>query len=210
MKNKVALIVTAVLLVALIIGASMLYNRLSAEQAPSALATQPARETVASGVPEKADVTQTESTASAETTHPEVSTVPDFTVYDADGNSHNLSDYFGKPIILNFWASWCGPCTGEMPAFQAAYEQYGEDIHFLIVNMTDGYQETVGRASGHITENGYTFPVFYDTQMDAADTYGVRTLPTTLFIDEEGYLVTYAMSAIPADILQVGIDMILE
>ena len=95
---------------------------------------------------------------------------PNFTVYDLAGNEVNLTDFFGKPIIVNFWASWCGPCQMEMPDFDAAYTSYKDEIEFLVVNMTDGSRETVEIASSFIEEKGYTFPVYYDTEYSAAIT----------------------------------------
>ena len=71
-------------------------------------------------------------------------------------------------MILNFWASWCGPCRSEMPEFEQAYAQYGEDIQFVMVNSTDGYQETVDSASEFLAENGYNFPAWYDTDFEAS------------------------------------------
>jgi len=78
-----------------------------------------------------------------------------------------------------------------------------------MVNMTSG-RETLSSAKAFITEKGYTFPVFYDTDSDAAATYGVYSLPTTYFIDAEGNAIAQAMGAIDADTLQRGIDMITQ
>ena len=134
---------------------------------------------------------------------------PDFTVYDADGSAVKLSDLEGKPVILNFWASWCGPCKSEMPDFEEACAQYGGDIHFMMVNSTDGSRETVDTASAYLADNGYTFPAYFDTDFEASTAYGVTGLPTTFFIDSEGYLVAYARGALNAETLQTGIDMLL-
>ena len=134
---------------------------------------------------------------------------PDFTVYDLEGNAHKLSDFRGKPILLNFWASWCGPCQMEMPDFQEFYESYGDKVHFLMVNLTDGQQETVESASGFVAEKGYSFPVYYDTDIDAAMHYGVSAVPVSYFIDAEGRFVAWAQGAMSADMLQQGMDMLL-
>lgn len=133
---------------------------------------------------------------------------PDFTVTDADGNEVKLSSYFGTPIVLNFWASWCGPCKSEMPHFNDAAEKYDGEVIFLMVNMTDGSRETVSKAKAYVTGEGYTFPVLYDTKEDAAVTYAVYSLPTTYFIDSEGTLIAGATGAIDSKTLEKGIGMI--
>lgn len=133
---------------------------------------------------------------------------PDFTVYDQDGGAVRLSQFFGKPIVLNFWASWCGPCQHEMPDFDQQYAQFGQDIHFLMVNMTDGRRETVETASAFVQQNGYAFPVFYDANLEAATAYGAYALPTTFFIDREGRVAAQAVGAIDGGALRQGIDRI--
>ena len=181
-----------------IVGAYVLYNRLSADMELGGIATV-AQETVAAET--------VEDTASE--TEDQGSEAPDFTVYDLEGNAHKLSDFRGKPVLLNFWASWCGPCQMEMPDFQKFYESHGDKVNFIIVNLTDGQQETVESASAFITEQGYTFPVYYDTDIDAAMKYGVNAVPVSYFIDADGYFVAWAQGALSADMLQQGMDMLL-
>ena len=176
-----------------IAGASVLYNRLSAGVEVGGIATTP--------------VVVEDPTAETE---PQPSAAPDFTVYDREGNPRSFSEFKGKPVILNFLASWCGPCVSEMPEFQSFYEQYGEEIHFVLVNLTDGHQETVETASGFVDDQGYTFPVYFDTDVDAAMKYGVSAVPVSYFIDAEGYFVAWAQGALTADMLQQGVNLLLE
>ena len=133
---------------------------------------------------------------------------PDFTAYDAAGNPVKLSDFRGKPVVLNFWASWCSPCKAEMPDFQKEYEAQGEAVQFLIINLTDGKQETVATASAYVAQQGYTFPVFFDTTSEAARLYGIYSIPTTYFIDATGQAIGRAQGAINVFTLQRGIDAI--
>jgi len=176
----------------IIVGASVLYNRLSADVELGGIATTPQVVEDPTG--------ETEAKGSE---------APDFTVYDLEGNPHKLSDFRGKPVLLNFWASWCGPCQMEMPDFQKYYESHGDKVNFVMVNLTDGQQETVESASAFIEEKGYSFPVYYDTDIDAAMKYGVNAVPVSYFIDAEGYFVAWAQGALSADMLQQGMDMLL-
>ena len=138
------------------------------------------------------------------------SAAPDFTVYDLDGNSVKLSDFRGKPMILNFWASWCGPCKVEMPDLEEAYLAYGSEIAFMTINLTDGRNETVESASSYIAGQGYTFPVYYDTNMEATYAYGINSIPMTYFIDAEGNVISSNLGMISASKLQQGIDALLS
>ena len=132
----------------------------------------------------------------------------DFTVQDWEGNMVKLSDFFGKPIVLNFWASWCPPCKAELPDFDDACKKYDGEVVFLMVNMTDNQMETVEVAKDFIKTYGYDFPVYFDVDYQAAMVYGVRSIPQTYFINAEGEAVATATGMISAAQLEQGIGMI--
>lgn len=133
---------------------------------------------------------------------------PDFTVYDKDGSTVKLSDMKGMPVVLNFWASWCPPCKSEMPDFDEICKEYEGKVVFMMVNLTDGQSETQETAQAFIDSMGYTFPVYFDKDSDAAYKYGIQSIPTTFFIDAEGNLAAYGSGAMSGDILKQGIGMI--
>ncbi|MBE6083288.1 MULTISPECIES: TlpA family protein disulfide reductase [Tissierellales] len=156
------------------------------------------------------DITQNkdEISQSDQDVEKEKTKAPDFTVLDADGNTVKLSDMFGKPIVLNFWASWCLACKSEMPEFNKVYKETGDDVTFMMIDLVDGQQETKEKGEQYIKKQDFSFPVYFDIKQDAADTYGIVSLPTTIFIDKDGYIITGAEGAIDAKTLKNGIDLI--
>ena len=142
-----------------------------------------------------------------ETTEPgysEYDLAPDFIVFDANGNPVRLSDMRGKPVVLNFWASWCPPCKAEMPDFDKVSRELDGEVVFMMVNIWD----TQAAAEAIIDSMGYTFPVYFDLLEDAVGKYGIESIPQTFFIDKWGGLVAHGVGALSEADLRYGISMI--
>ena len=212
MKNTVKWIITALLLVGLIVGATLLYNKLGEGYKGDNIMTS---ETEATDTPNsETEAEETEVKVDEETENkPEekvdatYSKAPDFTVLNQNGEEVKLSDYFGKPIVLNFWATWCYYCKLEMPDFNEAYKLY-PDVQFLMVNATDGVEETLEGAKKYVATNGFEFDVFYDTKLDAVSTYYISSFPQTFFINANGELVARGAGMLDLETLEKGIGMI--
>lgn len=118
----------------------------------------------------------------------------DFTLTNYSGEKVTLSSLRGKLVILNFWASWCGPCQNEMPEFQALQDKFdiqgaSPDTVFLTVNLTDGQMETRDTAQAFLDEKGYTFPVVFDDGDKTANLYQISGIPSTFILDKNGVIV---------------------
>lgn len=133
----------------------------------------------------------------------------DFTVLDGEGNPVSLSDFQGKPVVVNFWATWCGPCKAELPYFDALYGEYGDSVQFLMVNMTDGAYDTTESVKEFVSREGYRFPVYFDTEMNAAAAYAVQSIPRTLFIRADGSLAAEQIGMMEEDTLREKIENII-
>ncbi len=110
---------------------------------------------------------------------------PDFQLPDINGFNYRLSDFAGRVVVLNFWASWCTPCKVEMPAFQSAAGEYSiDEVIFLGINVTN--QDELVNVLAFLEKNGITFPVLLDQAGSTSNLYQVFSMPTTYFIDKEG------------------------
>lgn len=109
-----------------------------------------------------------------------------FTVTDKKGKSLSLSDLPKKPVVINFWAIWCGPCLAELPDFQEAYREYNDEVTFLFINVLHWQKDTVNEVEKFLSNNGYTFPTYYDTKSEAANECKVTSIPLTIFMGKDG------------------------
>jgi cytochrome c-type biogenesis protein len=118
---------------------------------------------------------------------------PEIVLQDLQGQTVKMSDYRGKVVILNFWASWCSPCKSEMPELDKAAQEFasGSDAVLLTVNMTDGTRETIDKARQYVDGNKFSLPVLLDTEGKAAQAYNITSIPTTFIIDKQGVLNQY-------------------
>lgn len=197
-------------LVVLIGGSTLLYRQLSSQYRAENLEIAEEPNVDNENTSAETEEGTGEKEAEKENSEENTSAAPDFTVENAEGEKVTLSSFEGKPVILNFWASWCSPCKTEMPDFQAAYDTYGEDIQFMMVNMTDGARETRQSGEDFIKEQGFTFPVFYDVDLEAAYAYYVTSIPTTYFIDAEGNIVAAGRGMLDSEALEKGISILME
>lgn len=120
---------------------------------------------------------------------------PDFTAELIDGSTVTLSDFKGKPVIINFWATWCGPCVKEMPAFERLKENYGDEIGILAVNCG----EDADTIKDFADANGYTFPIVLDEEYQVSMLYPTNSIPYTVVIDGNGKVTHVSSGAVDAD-----------
>ncbi len=139
----------------------------------------------------------------------------DFKLKDQFGIEHNLSDYRGKIIFMNFWATWCPPCQAEMPDIQKLYEEYQskEDAEVIILGIAApnyGKEENQENIAGFLEEHGYSYPVLMDDGGALFEQYGVYSYPTTFMIDKEGKVFGYVTGQISEEVMRSIITQTLE
>ena len=204
--NKKTLLILCLIFVAVMIGAAVLYSALSEGLQPVGLVTTPpeTQSHAESQIPTETSAEDPTEVTDTQPTDSQDHIAPDFTMLDLEWNEVTLASFFGKPIVLNFWASWCGPCKSEMPEIQEFYQEYGTDVHFILVSVDNSLDE----AKNFIEEEGYTFPVYFDSTFMGSYSYGASSIPLTYFIDTDGQMVAYFRGAMSESILQQGIDLI--
>ena len=135
---------------------------------------------------------------------------PNFTAETIEGSEITLKELRGKPIILNFWASWCPPCRAEMPAFQQAWTEFGDsDLLILAVHTT--YQDSLQDAESFVQEYKLEFPILLDVTGRASASYQIHSLPTTFLIDRQGIIQkTLIGGPIPLSLLRTYAEDLLK
>lgn len=132
----------------------------------------------------------------------------DATVYTREGEPVRLSAIAdGRPLVINFWATWCPYCLKEMPDYQQLVAEYGDEVSFAFVDQNDGKRETISVAEAWLEENGYTdLPVFYDTDLEASYSFGAQALPTTVLVSADGTIVSASAGAINLEAMRAALD----
>lgn len=163
-----------------------------------------------SGTPSTPPDTQSSPPSQSEQTNP-ILPAPDFTLTDQYGNSHTLSEYQGKVVFLNFWATWCPPCKKEMPDIQALYEELGQNSSDVIIlgvanpktadNPLTKEQDVAG-VRQFLSDNGYTFPVVMDETGDLLAQFGISAFPTTFMIDVDGNVFGYVSGSLTKSMME--------
>jgi len=209
MNKKHTTIFGIVIFSTILVGAVFAYNRLQENNAPDnfVLFDAPEESQPLEAEPQEeliSEEPETEAPEEAESNQRQQA--PDFTMMDSYGNERQLSDFFGKPIVLNFWTTWCPACVMETSYFENFYQDQGGNVHVLKVNLLDGNRETRDGVDSFMYENGYTFPLFFD--ISGAAMYGVRAIPVTFFICEDGYVVAMSQGPVNDSVLQQGLDAV--
>ena len=129
-----------------------------------------------------------------------------FSMTDSIGNKISLNDFIskGKPIVLNFWASWCPPCASEMPHFNKVFLEMGEQVQFMMVNL--GEPSHIG--ANYVKEKNFSFPVFFDTYEEGAYEYQINAIPLSLFINRDGNIALKIPGSLNENTLRNGIELI--
>ena len=152
-----------------------------------------------------------EQTQTEEKKGTEYAKAPDFIMWDQQGDQTSLQEILeGKPAVINFWTSKCPPCKEEMPDFEELYQEIKDQVQFIMVDGVGCMGETEESGRAYVEEQGFTFPVYYDLEMDGVLNYGIRAFPTTYILNWEGRLVTGGSGMITKETLQELLEQVME
>ena len=210
--NKIKKLLYPVLLVLglIVVGASIWLANQSNQESAS-VAVSPHSTEASSSQVAKADSSSSETASSTSSSSQAVRGVnkperkgpsaPDTKLLDELGNTIALSSKFGKPTIINIWASWCPPCREEMPYFLEAYRQYGDKVNFVMINATGSHpDETAEKAQAYLKEAGLTdLPIYYDDQRQNQIAFNAVSLPTTYILNAKGEIITRGQGSVPRE-----------
>lgn len=161
--------------------------------------------TVTTDVTTPATTPQTQTTTTTADPNAGKTKAPDFSVFDINTSSYvNLSSFKGKGVVINYWATWCGYCTYEMPDFQNAYSRYSDVVQFMMIDNCES-QSTV---QNYLKTNGYNLPAFIDEHGQLVGKYSISGLPTTIFVNKDGYIEYKHTGYITASVLEKNIKLI--
>ena len=135
----------------------------------------------------------------------------DATVYTESGAPFAFSEIAdGKPLVVNYWATWCPYCVKEMPDYLEIYRDYSGRVSFAFVDCADGKRETVDKAAAWLADNGFAeLPAYYDVESEAQYLYRVTSLPTTVVVSASGEVMTVSPGTIDPDTLRSALDSLL-
>ena len=197
MNKKAIFVILCIVLIVLLTGAVFIYNEMYEDYTDNNSEMQT--------VEKDNSVDENNNEDTQQPSQKNENTVPDVEFYDADGNAVKLSDFFDKPLVLNFWATWCGPCKSEMPGFDRLYDKYKDRVNFVMLNVSDSEEDV----ADFLEENGYGFPVYFDKTQIASYTYGASSIPLTFVMYKGGEIYGYQMGVIPEDALEEALKTVL-
>ena len=159
-----------------------------------------------------ANQSQTLSTSNLENRALELNSqqLPDFKITSPDGRELLISSFSDKPLLIVEWASWCPDCRNQLPIIQKMYEKYGNQVHFVLINLIEPEKETTETADRYITQGEYTFPYYYDMDQSAADALQVQTIPSMYFVDKQGQIKKVLVEHTSEDALEKELKELLQ
>ncbi len=133
--------------------------------------------------------------------------VPNFQFTDAEGNTVDFDDFKGKPIVMNFWGTWCPWCVEEMGDFNKLAGEYGDKVNFLFLDVPNGSDETPDKVKKYLSDNGYdNITSYYDSMTQGCYMFGLNSFPTTVYVDKDGYLFDAAIGLTNYDAVKEIVD----